>query len=111
MGYTKPDPYNQPKLFGLTPVASVDWYGSEACYEFSTTEVWWNEDEKQFYWADDAGCSCNAPFENFEEGDLSSGSWSDVMKHLNTNLGDNPRDEIAADVVDCLQAVMRIARR
>lgn len=111
MGYLKPDPYSQPEKFGLTPVGSVDWYGSEACYEFSVTEVWWNEEEKQFYWADDGGCSCNSPFEFFSEGDLMKGKWSDVMNHLNNQLGDSPRDEVAADVVDCLQAVMRIAMR
>lgn len=111
MGYNDPDPYNQPEKFGLTPVGTVDWYGSEACYEFSVTEVWWHEEEKQFYWADDSGCSCNSPFEYFNIDDLQKGSWSAVMKYLNETLGENPRDEIAADVVDCLQAVFRIARR
>lgn len=107
MGYNDPDPYNQPEEFGLTPIGQVDWLGSEACYEFSVTQVWKNDEDGLFYWAYDSGCSCNAPFEYFEPSDLNKGRWDQAIAHLQSELGDSPRSEVAADVADCIQAILR----
>lgn len=107
MGYEKPDPYNQPEAFGLVPVATVDWLGDDACYEFCYTEIWYKPEEKNFYWASDSGCSCNAPFEQFDENDLESGGIFVLMNMLTEGLGDNPRPEVSADVADAIEAALR----
>lgn len=108
MGWNNPDPYNNPDKFGLTPVAMVDWLGDDACYEFSMTQVWFDQEEKKFYWADDSGCSCNAPFEYFEEGDLRSGGFFTLVEELTSQLGETPRPEVAQDVADCIAAALKV---
>jgi hypothetical protein len=105
MGYMSPDPYNQPEQFDLTPVAMVDWYGDEACYEFSVRQIWKHEDGT-FWWADDAGCSCYAPFEYFEESDIEKGTWGQAIQALQANTDDKTRPEVMADVVDAIQAIL-----
>lgn len=105
MGYLNPDPYSQPEAFGLVPVAMVDWYGDEGCYEFSVTQVWFEPKTRLFWWAYDSGCSCNAPFEYFEEGDINKGSWSQVIAHLNSSA-EGHGSVVKADVADCVAAIM-----
>lgn len=107
MGYIKPDPYNQPEEFGVVPVAQVDWYGNSACYEFSVTQFWFDPDTRLFWWAYDSGCSCNAPFEYFDDSDLSKGSWSQAIAHLNASIDDNTAPEVRADVADAIAAILR----
>lgn len=108
MGYIKPDPYNQPEEFGVVPVASVDWYGDSACYEFAMTQIWFDPDTRLFWWAYDSGCSCYAPFEYFEDSDLNKGSWSQVIAALTDHLGDTEAPEIRADVADAVEAILRV---
>lgn len=106
MGWNNPDPYHQPEQFDLTPIAYVDWYGDEACYEFSCRQIWKHADGL-FYWADDSGCSCNAPFEYFEDDMLEKGTWSQAIASLQSALGDSPRPEVAADVSDAIEAILK----
>jgi len=87
MGYEKPDLYYQPEKFGITPVGEVDW-DDESC-SFNITVVWQSKEDPQvFYWAQDSGCSCPAPFEGFTSlaGDgfysVETGSKKDVIAHL-----------------------------
>jgi hypothetical protein len=54
--------YYSPEAHGLTLVAEVDFADS---YDFDKTVVWKDVDG-QLYWAQDSGCSCPSPFENFE---------------------------------------------
>lgn len=107
MGYIKPDPYNQPEEFGLVPVAMVDWLGDEACYEFSMDQIWFEPSTRLFWWATDSGCSCNAPFEYFDEDDLNKGSWSQAIDYLNAQINDKTRPEVRADVVAAIEAILR----
>lgn len=62
MGFYTPDLYNQPEAFGLTPVGELD--DPNANWSFDTFVVWQHEDGS-FYFAQDAGCSCPSPFENY----------------------------------------------
>jgi hypothetical protein len=109
MGYYEPDPYAQPEKFGLTPIGMVDWYGDEACYEFSVTQVWKHEESGEFWWASDSGCSCYGPFENFrvEDGDIEKGTWSQAIAYLQKDVNERTRPEVQADVVDCIEAILR----
>lgn len=64
MGYDNPDLYYQPEAFGITTVGEASW--DDECWQFDLTVVWQSkEDPKLFYWANDSGCSCPAPFEDF----------------------------------------------
>lgn len=58
------DPYHTPHKFGLTVVAEAEL--SEPFYSFDIAMVWYHEESKSFYVAQDSGCSCPSPFENFE---------------------------------------------
>lgn len=62
MGWNDPDLYSQPEKFGLTPVGELN--DPEANWSFDTFVVWKHEDGK-IYWANDSGCSCPSPFEDY----------------------------------------------
>lgn len=61
MGYSTPDVYYQPEKFDLTIVGEIE---QEPCYSFDKLVVWQHADGRLFY-ADDHGCSCPSPFENY----------------------------------------------
>lgn len=79
------NPYYNPEKCGLTKVAELDF--SSGAWEFDLSVVWTYGDEKAFYWADDAGCSCPSPFEgvsSFEQ--LTRGGFKEVRDHLNSRF-------------------------
>jgi hypothetical protein len=53
-------PYQNPEKYGLESVGTVDWGGN---YEFDMIVVWKRLEDGALLWAQDAGCSCSAPFE------------------------------------------------
>lgn len=64
MGYMRyVDPYYHPEAFGLTLVAEFEL--AEPCYSFDTFAIWYRQDTGSYYWANDSGCSCPAPFEDY----------------------------------------------
>jgi hypothetical protein len=62
MSYDTPDVYNQPEQFGLTIIGELS--DPDASYSFDELVVWQHKDERLFY-AQDSGCSCPSPFEDF----------------------------------------------
>jgi hypothetical protein len=62
VSYYDNNPYNNPEKFGLTRVALLD--DPEASYSFGYLVLWKHEDGRLFY-AQDSGCSCPSPFEDF----------------------------------------------
>lgn len=55
--------YYAPEDFKLKTVADIDFGES---YEFDMIVVWRNlEGPKRLYWAQDSGCSCPTPFEDY----------------------------------------------
>lgn len=72
MGYHVPDMYGQPEAFGLTLVGCAS--DDTMDYQFDMFAVWQDRDGV-FYWAEDSGCSCPSPFENFTRLD-----YEDVTK-------------------------------
>ena len=58
------NPYSYPEKHGLQTVGEVEW--SDGGYQFDLTVVWRNPETGQLYIAEDSGCSCPSPFENFD---------------------------------------------
>lgn len=87
------NPYERPEDFGLEHLGTIEW--SEVSYRFDMTAVWKDtEDPKVFYWADDAGCSCPAPFKDLKDkDDLKSGSWMKLHEHLIGRANEKPSEE------------------
>lgn len=52
-----------PESSGLEIVASIDEDG--LCYEFNTLIVWRHIQTGRLFWAQDSGCSCPIPFEDY----------------------------------------------
>ena len=62
MGYDTSDIYYQPEKFNLESIGSVDIADS---YEFNIIAVWKHKPTGKLYWAQDSGCSCPTPFEDY----------------------------------------------
>jgi hypothetical protein len=72
--------YDSPEKYGLELVGSTEW--SDEAYQFDMTAVF-RDAEGQLYYADDSGCSCPSPFENYIGiEDLTKASRHEVLKHL-----------------------------
>jgi hypothetical protein len=104
--------YSSPEKYGLTTIGEVSW--SEPCYDFDLTAVW-RSSQGVLYWADDSGCSCPAPFEDYRSlEELKTGSGADLARHLNERLADMAKSSWSArdieqtrpQVADLLAKVM-----
>lgn len=73
--------YSSPEQFGLTVLGEIEW--RDESYEFDLTVVWKNA-AGQLYYADDSGCSCPMPFEDFAGiADLTHVvKFQDLLDHL-----------------------------
>lgn len=104
------DVYYNPESFGLSVVGEVQW--DEPCYDFDLTVVW--TDGSLFYWADDSGCSCPSPFEDFvslDHAGILRGSFHDMAEALNTRLAktdDSDRTYAAPQVVELISRAMAL---
>lgn len=56
--------YEDPKRHGLVIVAEIG--DDDASYSFNDIVVWKHIDSGRFYWAQDSGCSCPSPFEDYD---------------------------------------------
>jgi hypothetical protein len=56
------NPYYSPELCGLEIFTSIDTAGS---YEFDIFVIWKKLDDNTLWYAQDSGCSCPTPFEDF----------------------------------------------
>lgn len=83
MGFYTPDLYYQPEAFGLTPVGELD--DPNADWSFDTFVVWKHEDGS-YYFAQDAGCSCPIPFEDYTN--LESASKVESMEQFESEVKD-----------------------
>ena len=105
MSWNTPDVYNSPSAFGLEILGTVQW--TEQSYDFDMTIVLRSETGK-LYWADDQGCSCPSPFENYTSLDkLYTGTLAELEAHLNDQLDGagvvkNEWQDPWADVADIL---------
>jgi hypothetical protein len=76
--------YYQPAEFGLTTVGEVDYV--PGCYEFDLLVVWQDANGRYFY-GEDSGCSCPAPFESQGLSDLVQTTGQGVIDRIRERLG------------------------
>lgn len=84
--------YSSPEKFGLTQVGEIK--RPDMSYEFETFVVWRNQGGC-LYWADDAGCSCPAPFENKGIPDLGTGTQAECFAAIDRWLADSSASDWA----------------
>jgi hypothetical protein len=101
LGYDTPDVYYQPEKFDLTPIGEIEW--SSGSYEFDLTVVWRHEDGRLFY-ANDSGCSCPSPFENYTSlDDLTEitdvSEFQDALNDTSEHNYDGNRNAEVADLM------------
>ena len=74
------NPYYNPGNLGLEIVAELDPHLS---YEFDMVVVWKAVESGNLYWAEDAGCSCPTPFENYNSiEDLHPFNYEEIEKSV-----------------------------
>lgn len=72
---------NNWRELGLEEVVNIDW--SDACYQFDMTIAYYQPATGKFFWADDSGCSCPSPFEDYGNLDqFESGTAWQLRNHL-----------------------------
>jgi hypothetical protein len=75
------DPYSKPEKYGLEIIGSIDW--DMTSYSFDMTVVWRDSETQQLFYADDSGCSCPSPFEDFSSKEqLTEVSKAELHEHL-----------------------------
>jgi len=117
MGYYDDDAYYQPEKFGLKIIGGLN--EPDLCYEFNELVVWQHEDGRVFF-AQDSGCSCPSPFEDYTSLEdltpVTTESWEVFEKAVNEHglpyhwhkREKPPVDKLAADRVELLAKVSRI---
>jgi hypothetical protein len=97
------DVYSNPEKYGLEIVGSVEW--EDEPYQFNMTAVWRDRETGQLYWADDSGCSCPSPFEEFTSRDsLTAGTAAELDARLSAALA-GTASRSAAEVADLMLKV------
>jgi hypothetical protein len=80
--------YYHPEHYGLSVVGEV--FDPNMGWEFDIFAVWKDSNDR-YYWADDSGCSCPSPFENYNSLDeLTSGTKRDALNDLKVWRGNDP---------------------
>lgn len=107
MGMDDPDIYNDSSLFGLELIGTVEWIIES--YEFNMTIVLMDK-EGTFYWAQDSGCSCPMPFEEFTSIEqLESGDFFKLAEHLKERAQEcDPGEEFAHAEKELVQLLIKI---
>jgi hypothetical protein len=106
--------YGDDKLEGLKNVASVDWLGDEANYDWFDTTILYDAEENKFYWAHEGGCSCDGPMEFVtERSQLKSGSVHDIARFLQEelsgyNVSEKYREYLENEVARGIEACLRV---
>jgi hypothetical protein len=100
------DVYYNPENFGLETIGEVDW--DDESYSFNMTAVWCDKETGQLYWADDSGCSCPSPFEDYNDRDkLTAGTAGELDAHLKGNLESAASGDAAGQVADLMLRIKR----
>lgn len=73
--------YEHPEKYGLRTFGEVEWV--PGAYGFDLTVVWRDTSTGDFFFAQDAGCSCPDPFENVDRSGLKKISTiQDIIDHV-----------------------------
>lgn len=101
--------YDNPGKFDLETIGSIDW--SDGSYCFDLTAVWRNILTRQFVYAEDSGCSCPSPFEDFTStADLAPiTSLAEFRTHLDAQQ--RPSQDRAAEIVTLVERLHELGLR
>jgi hypothetical protein len=55
--------YYDPEQYGLTTVGEISF--DDGSWQFDMGVVWWHPERHVFFYAEDSGCSCPSPFEDY----------------------------------------------
>ncbi|GAB6901991.1 DUF7574 domain-containing protein [Kineosporia succinea] len=73
--------YSSPEKLGLEMIGEAQW--GEADYSFDLTVVWRHKESGDLFYADDSGCSCPSPFEDYKGiADLTKATRHEILKHI-----------------------------
>lgn len=104
MGWNEPDIYDEPDNFDLTFIDQVSW--DNESYQFDYTGVWKHNVTGQLYMADDSGCSCPSPFENFTTLEsLTPVTLAQLDEHLNNRKNEISVAEYVWDKENLLESI------
>lgn len=96
MSYT--DPYSKPEAYGLEIIGSIEW--DDEPYEFDMTVVWRDKETGILYYANDSGCSCPSPFEDFSSKDeLTETTPQELQLYLHKRNTDGKQDMDIANLM------------
>jgi len=86
------NPYYNPECLNLTIIDSLD---EDIDWSFNTIILWQHNETNELYWAQDSGCSCPKPFEDYSTledlNNLHMGNWKAFeqdVRGMNVSQGD-----------------------
>jgi hypothetical protein len=98
--------YYNPEECGLTQVGEIEW--GDANYSFALTVVW-KDEYGNLYRADDSGCSCPTPFEDYHTvDDLIATNAADLQTYLEERNRENLEGygDRSAEIADLMLKVV-----
>lgn len=117
---------SDPEYFGLEHVTEFEL--REPDYSFDTFSLWYHPDECKYYWAEDSGCSCPSPFEDFGcpvTGDetlddaevqevldkMGSGDFLDALSAIGSTSWDHDSEYVKDEVRSALESLVNYEQR
>lgn len=92
------DVYSKPEDHGLEVIGAVDW--DQDSYGFDFTVIWRDKETGVLYYADDSGCSCPSPFEDFNSKDeLTETTPQELQLYLHKRNTDGKQDMDIANLM------------
>lgn len=77
--------YDTPEMFGLEILKVIE--DPDASYDFDTMVLFRHVETGALYWAQDSGCSCPSPFEDYDSIEslslLSDAAWPEFEAEVN----------------------------
>lgn len=99
-----PDLYYAPEKHGLDLVGEIEW--SSGFYEFNITAVW-RDKEGNLYYADDSGCSCPSPFEDWGSiNDLTKTTSAELQNYLELQNSSKYQDDRSMEIANLMERVV-----
>ena len=105
--------YYDPEQLGLQTVGEISF--DDDSYQFDMGVVWWHPEQRRFYYAEDSGCSCPSPFEDFTTIEslgepLDLGGLTAKLRALRPKEYGYPDEPLPVRVSRVLQRATEIAR-
>ena len=94
----------------MTAIDGLKWFGDvdldEPCYSFNLIGVWRDPADGSWLWAEDRGCSCPRPFEDFtKREDLTPATPHEIAAEILKRVEDET-DDVKAGAVEFIARMM-----